>query len=323
MSYVTRAFFEKLGDTIQLAFQSKKNKKASIHFDGNTEEVYHKINEVIKAKVDSNGLVADNISELTSGEGVTIDSVLIKDGAVLSGVSPVQGYPVWNGVDPSDWITFMDDFIAVPLTSDEVSEGVTGYAVATDGLGTTGVEDGLGGWLEVNATNSDNNATTLSTATEAFLFDTDKKFVFKCRIKLTEANTDDANWAIGFSNVATVDLLQNNGAGPAASYDGALFFKVDGTMKIQFETSNAGTQVTNATLADFASATTYNLAFVYDYNDGTTAYVTPYVNGVAGTAHALTISGLEEMHLVMSVKAGDTNAESLMVDYVAVAQERR
>lgn len=321
MSYLTRAFFEKLGDTIQLAFQSKKNKKASIQFDGNTEEVYHKINEVIKAKVGSNGLKTDQIDEMTTASGVTIDSVLIKDGAVLSGVSPVQGYPVWNGVDPSDWITYMEDFVNVAV--DDIANGSTGFAVATDAAGTTGLEDGLGGWLEVNATNTDNNATTVSSANEAFLFDTDKKFVFKCRIKLTEANTDDANWAIGFSNLATVDVLKDDGGGPADSYDGALFFKADGTMKIQFETSNAGTQVTNATLADFASATTYNLAFVYDYNDGTTAYVTPYVNGVAGTAHALTISGLEEMHLVMTVKAGDTNAESLMVDYVAIAQERR
>lgn len=321
MSYVVRAFFKRLGDTMQLVFQSKKNKTASMQFDGNNDEVVFQINEATKAKVDTSGLATDTISEMTSGSGVTIDSVLVKDGAVLSGVSPVEGFPVWNGVDPSDWITFIDDFVTVAI--DDLANGSSGYAVATDGIGTTGVEDGLGGWLEVNSTNVDNNATTVSSATEAFKFDTDKKFVFKCRVQLTEANTDDANWAIGVSDLATVDLLQDNGAGPAASYDGALFFKVDGTMQIQFETSNAGTQVTNATLATFASATTYNLAFVYDYNDGTTAYVTPYVNGVAGTAHSLTISGLEEMHLVMSVKSGDTNAESFLVDYVAIAQERR
>jgi len=263
----------------------------------------------------------DTVTEATADAGVTIEDVTFKDGAIVSSLAAVSGFPLWNGIDPSDWLLFIDDFITPAI--DDIANGSTGYAVATDGIGTTGAEDGLGGWLEVNATNTNNNATTVSSVNEAFLFDVDKKFVFKCRIKLTETNVNDANWAIGVSDVATTGLLTADGGGPAANYDGALFFKVDGTMNIQFETSNDDTPVTTAALSTFVSGTVYNLAFVYDYNDGVTALVTPYVNGVAGTAHSLTIAGLQEMHLVMCVQAGDANAESLMVDYVAIAQERR
>jgi len=263
----------------------------------------------------------DTVTEATADAGVTIEDVTFKDGAIVSSLAAVSGFPLWNGIDPSDWILFIDDFITPAI--DDIANGSMGYEVVTDAIGTTGIEDGLGGWAEINATNTDNNETYLASATESFLFDVDKKFVFKCRIKLTEANVNDAGWIIGVSDTVGADFLQDADTGPADSYDGAVFFKVDGTMKIQFETSNAAAQVTNATLADFASATVYNLAFVYDYNDGVTALVTPYVNGVAGDAHSLTITGLEEMHFVMGVKAGDTNAESLMVDYVAIAQERR
>ena len=264
----------------------------------------------------------DTIEEYTSGSGVTIDGVLIKDGSITSTLAATSGFPIWNGVDPSDWIIYMDDFINIPI--DDSTGFPTAWTIDTDtATGTGGVVDLLGGWMNVSATNTDNFGTTLSTIGESFVFDTDKKFILKCRVQLTEGNTDDANWAIGVSTVATKDFLQNDGAGPAATYDGAVFFKVDGTMKIQFETSNAGTQVTNATLADFVSATSYNLAFIYDYGDGVTGSITPYVNGTAGTAHAITIAGLETMHFVMSVKTGDTNAEAFLVDYVAISQERR
>lgn len=279
---------------------------------------YNELKDDWDAHITSDGVAKfDTIGEYTSGNGVVVDGVLIKDGQM---VNNTQGFPLYHGIDPESWITYFDDYVNVAI--DDIAGGSTGFAVQTDAIGTSGVEDGAGGWLEINATDTDNNETYFSSATEAFTFETDKKLIFKCKVKLTEANTDDANWIIGLSNQVGANTLQDDGAGPPATYDGAVFFKVDGTMKIQFETSNAGTQVTNATLADFVSASTYTLAMIYDYGDGTTGTVTPYVNGTAGTAHNITIAGLEEMHIVAGVKAGDTNAESLLVDYIGISQER-
>jgi len=265
----------------------------------------------------------DTINEGTAATGVTIDGVLIKDGSITSATSPVTGFPVWNGVDPSDWITFIDDFITIPI--DNTTKYPNGYTVVTDDAG--GAEnvfvDALGGWINVSSHTTDNDATNIHTQGQSFIFATDKKFVLKCRVQLTEANTDDANWLIGVSDTVDVDLLVDDGAGPAVSFDGAFFYKVDGTMKIGFISSNLTVQVDKADLATFVSGTIYNLAFVYDYGDGTTGSITPYVDGVAGAAHAITIAGLEEMYFVMGVKSGLTNAESLLVDYIAIAQERR
>jgi len=213
-------------------------------------------------------------------------------------------------------IEYFDDFFEYDTTIN--------WAVVEDaGAGTGDVlTDAAGGVLNVGCDGDDNDECYVSSVAEVFKFQTTKKIYFECKIKLTEANTDDANFIIGLSDTVAADSLVDNGAGPMASYDGAVFFKVDGTMKIQFETSNAAAQVTNATLADFVSATDYVLGILYDYNDGVTAKVTPYVNGVAGTAHDLTIAGLEEMHVLMGVKAGDVAEENLLVDYVHVIAER-
>lgn len=189
--------------------------------------------------------------------------------------------------------------------------------------GTIDATDAAGGVLSIASTGNDNDESYVSSKTESWIFNTTKKAFFQARIKLTEAATDDSNWIIGLSDTVSANFLQDDGAGPAASYDGAVIFKVDGTMTFQFETSNAGAQVTNADVGiAFASATWYTVAFLYDFGDGTTASITPYINGVAGTAHALTISGMEEMHVVMGVKAGGGNAETLLVDYIHVQQER-
>lgn len=212
-------------------------------------------------------------------------------------------------------IKFEDDFFWFDDGDDWVD-------TVSDG-GTVEVTDAVGGILSIASTGNDNDESYVSLKAEAFTFSTTKKVYFQCRIKLTEANTDDANWIIGLSSIAAANTLVDDGAGVVTTYDGAVFYKVDGTLTFMFETSNAATQVDNADVGvAFASATWYTLSFLYDYGDGTTGSITPYIDGVAGTAHAITIAGLEEMHVVMGVKAGAGNAETLLVDYVHVQQER-
>jgi hypothetical protein len=216
-------------------------------------------------------------------------------------------------------VQYFDDFFEY-----DPSATTGNWAVVEDAGADTGdvLLDAAGGVLNVGCDGDDNDECYVSSIAEIFKFQTNKKLYFECRITLTEANTDDANWIIGLSDTVGANSLLDNGGGPMALYDGAVFFKVDGTMTIQFETSNAGTQTTNNNLATFTSGTTYVLGFFYDPNDGTTALVTPYVNGVAGTAHQLTISGLDEMHILMGVKAGGGNEENLKVDYVRCLMER-
>lgn len=234
----------------------------------------------------------------------------------------LEGAPLVNGLAPNDYVMFFDDFITIAL--DDQTGFPTDFVIVSDAAGTTGDgADGLGGWLTVACTNTDNNETYLSSLNGAFIFNATKKVYFEARLKLREGSTNTANWIIGLSNTVAANSLLDNGGGPMASYDGAVFFKTDGAgMKIQFETSNAGTQVTNATLSAFVSGTVYKVGFVYDPLDGTTGRITPYVNDVAGTPHAITIAGLEEMHILVGVKTGSAHVAALLVDYIYVAQER-
>jgi len=206
---------------------------------------------------------------------------------------------------------YFDDFIQFDNTAT-----VGRWVVAEDAGGTQALIDAAGGILQIVSDGDDNDATTVASVPECFLFDTDRNLFFEIRLKLTEANDDDAGIWVGLTDLVTVDMLQDADAGPAASYDGAGFFKVDGGTVWQFEASNAAVQSTNTDVGDFTDGEWTRLAFLYDYNDGVTANVTPYVNGVADTAVTLTIAGLAEMHVAMSVKAGDANAETLLVDYV-------
>jgi len=201
-------------------------------------------------------------------------------------------------------------------------DGTNDFAEISDGTPAVAVGDEAGGVLSIACTASDNDETYISTAHKIFKFNATDKLFFEARVKLTEANIDDANIIVGLSDTVGADSLLDNGAGPMASYDGAVFFKVDGGTVWQFETSNAGTQKTLADAGDFNDGEWHTLGFLYDPNDGVTANVTPYVNGVAGTAQTLTIAGLEEMHGLFGVKTGDAHAETLKVDYIVVETAR-
>ena len=206
-----------------------------------------------------------------------------------------------------DFWTFNDDDNWV----DTVSDG-----------GTVDSTDANGGVLSIATGATDNNESYVSSEHEILTFQTNKRLTLEARVKLTEANTDDANIIIGLSDTVAANSLVDDGAGPMASYDGAIFFKVDGGTVWQAETSNAGTQDTDTSAGAFTSGSWHTLQIVYDYNDGVTAEVKFYVDGTLGATLDLTISGLAEMHVLLGAKAGAGNAETLLVDYIQVKQDR-
>lgn len=276
-------------------------------------------------KVTANGAISSGSALYVANDGKVSDSAVgTQIGIALAATTADGGKMpaiVWGPRGGSDALSakgktveIFDDFFGL--------DTVTWASTDDGGTGSNAVADGAGGLVNVVTAAADNDYHLMASASEPFKFAANKSLWFEARFSLTEANTDDANWVLGLTDTLTTGFLADDGAGPPASYDGAVFFKVDGTMKIQFESSNAGTQVTNATLADFASGTTYRLGFLFDPGDGTTGTVTPFVNGTAGTAHNITLAGLEEMHLVYGVKAGDTNAETLQMDYIHCVQER-
>lgn len=263
--------------------------------------------------------------------GITAGGALVIEGQqVTQAVEPGlwQDCPA-TGQDPYPVFEFFDDFVY--NESSTVSALNTYTSTDDSGTGTNTYQDAAGGIFNVVTAAADNDYHAMSTVNETWLFAEGKRMWFEARVKVDEAAADpgESTWWVGFTDTLTTGGMQANAAGPLASYDGALFFKSPETgYGIDFETSNAGTQVTATDVAVSVDNTWTRVGFYFD-GAATTATITPYiaVNGsnvwVKGTAHNITLAGLAEMHLVYGIKAGPSGgAETLQIDYLKVVQER-
>ena len=98
--------------------------------------------------------------------------------------------------------------------------GDAGASVAQDA-------DGLGGVILLTTGATDNNEAYLASP-ELFKFLANRPIEFEILLQFSEANTDDANDCAGLMDAVGANSIQDNGAGPKASYSGAVFFKADG-----------------------------------------------------------------------------------------------
>ena len=239
------------------------------------------------------------------------------------GYSPSRGASIFElcpqlaALDPAVAHTYMDDFNAYDATAT-----VGNWAEVVDAGATIALADTAGGVLSAEPDSDDNDEFIISSIAENWLFAADKPLWFECRCSLNDDATNTHAIAVGLADHAGADLIVDGGLSPAASYDGALFFKAKGGAVWQFESSNAATQDTEADVGDFSDDTMQRLGFIFDPADGTTGTITPYVDGVAGTAVNITLAGLEEMHIVFSVKDGAGTTAPLLIDYVKVVQIR-
>jgi len=225
---------------------------------------------------------------------------------------------IWNPGEVRKYVVdFFEDFLGDYVTGDK-------WTIATDSGGTITIPDGVDGYAQLLTGGTDEDGTTISSTAELFLFQTDKNLYFEARVRCAETDTTnyDANIAVGLSDTVTVDLMADDGAGPASSFDGALFFKKETNKYWEFMASNATSQDENSDMVAYTRNVWDELSFVYDYNDGVTASITPTVNGTAYDAVDLTISGLAEMHACATVKTTGTQTETFDIDYIRVTTER-
>jgi len=278
-------------------------------------------------RVTGAGVIASGTGIYAAADGKVSDAAVGKQiGILRTAVTAANGKAaaiMWGPRGGNDMLQskltvheYIDDFEDYDPTAT-----VGGYAAVTDG-GAVAQSDAAGGVLSIATGATLNDETYISSIAENWLFKTDKRLFFEALVALTEANVNTANIIVGLSNVVAANTLVDGSAGPVVSFDGACFYKVGASLLWRFITSNAAVQVLNANLGTYASNTWYRLGFLYDPNDGVTAKVTPFLNGIAGTAHDLTIAGLEEMHILLGVKNGSAHAETLRVDAVRVVTER-
>jgi len=252
---------------------------------------------------------------------------------IVNGIRATNATPpaLWRGApslaenDPSVFHMLFDDFL-YPASA-TASDVMAWTAVNDGGTGTPAFQDAAGGIFNVVTAAADNDYAAYSSVAENWLFAAGKELWFEARFKISEATTNESTWWFGLSDTLTTGGMQANTSGPLASYDGALIWKTPETaLTVNFETSNAGTQNTQSAFATSISNTWHRAGFYFD-GTATTSTITPYFhNGTSwtvGSASDITLSGLEEMHVVFGVKAGPTAAaETLQIDYIKCLQLR-
>lgn len=199
--------------------------------------------------------------------------------------------------------------------------------------GTVAVSDAVGGIVTVtpsDGTVADNDEGYIKGTKEIFKFADGKPILFEARLQFTEANTDDANVIAGMWNAVAANDLADNGAGVRANFYGFAIYKVDGGTKWKFTSSMGTTQSTNTSSLTAGGSSYQKVRVTVECPTSTEVVITPYVDdvklidGTTGLAisHRLTISSSTEMQLCAGVKNGDTNLETLLVDYLGAWQRR-
>jgi hypothetical protein len=200
--------------------------------------------------------------------------------------------------------------------------------------GSAAVGDAVGGIMVLtpsDGTVADNDEAYIACPNEVFKFAAGKPMHAVARIQFTEINTDDANIAFGFQNAVGANSIVDNGGGPKVSGSACCIYKNDGGTVWRCITSMNGTS-TDSVSTTTAGGSSYQLLEidVVDSNINS-GYIScsfkvdgRYLvdsNGIV-IKHHVAISSATEMQVFAGVKNGDTNLETLNIDYIAACQLR-
>ena len=243
-----------------------------------------------------------------------------------AGSSLWQTCPLVAHLDPSLASTFYDDFWSLPCTAIAATDGRWGLTEDAGKTGTDAMQDMRGGVWKLFCGGTNNEETYLHTIGESWILTAGHSLWFEARVAVVEASTNEANFWIGLTDVEAANQIADTNAGPIGTYFGVGFFKTGGALTtVGFETSNGTTQSTSTSQWTVVSSAfrNYGCWIKTESTSDTVAVCTPYVDGVAGTAHNITLASLAEMEFVVGLKTGSTDAEdALLIDYVKIVQIR-
>lgn len=231
------------------------------------------------------------------------------------------------GANPDHQFDFFDDFTKLDVVGNWIDTSAdTGAAPS---LATDGKSDVI---LTTGATNN-NECYLISNL--ALDLTVGQQTLLEAKVLASEAATDDLNFIFGLISGSTTDTLQDDGAGPPASYSGACFFKVDGGTVWNVESSVATAQTTTATtlasaqstyqllriLIDVVSATEAEVSFAVGQEGGNFFRLVTDSNGLP-VKHTLNPTSFAAAKVVVGAKAGGANSEVPRVDYVRASQTK-
>lgn len=178
------------------------------------------------------------------------------------------------------------------------------------GDATEAVIDAAGGTIVVTNDAADNDYDQMVRKNETFKLAAGKRLFCAIMAKISDATEAD----LWLGLIANEDLSAVADNMPA---DGVVWVKDDGDTELDFKSCKNGTNEEND--AEGTADTSYHeFAFYFD-GAGT---ITPYLDGVAGTAIETTIPDDEELAVGWGIRNGEAVAKVLTVDYYDVAQLR-
>ena len=212
----------------------------------------------------------------------------------------------------SEGFGFVDDF----LTFDDENKWVLTQASA----GTAALDAAAkGGVLLLDAASSTNNQGVQiqmggAAGASSFIASANSKIYFEARVKIADIGTsgsDTGNLVVGLTEVDTTVLA--SGANSTANH--ICFEHVDDDGAVDFHSEKAGSRDSSTGLHTLADGTYFKVGFIVD---GISS-ITPYVNGIAQTAHTTQIPIVAMTPTLVCHSAGTTDP-ILHVDWIACYQ---
>ncbi|QPF87049.1 hypothetical protein IC762_12430 [Bradyrhizobium genosp. L] len=214
--------------------------------------------------------------------------------AALNTVMSSYGAP-----DPSVFHSYWNDFDT--FASGDWTNTATGSV-------TNAIVAGNGGILSLGNSAANNDLDSLQLKAATFAIVAGYKAWFKCRLNIS--NATNAALTIGMIQTTTTPLTVT---------DGLWFSKAAATTAMNFNIAKSSTTTTLSSVATLANTTYLNIGWHYD--GGSTVSV--YVNNarVAGTS-VLTNLPTANLNLTLAVANGTAAANTLLIDYVGMFNER-
>lgn len=180
-----------------------------------------------------------------------------------------------------------------------------------------------GGWLSAAVTSTSDNASIEGQlAGESFQIKTDKDLMFRCRLKVADADLSD--WLIG---LASTDTTMQGGTTPASGVNDFIGFghknaltTTDGdTADIYTHTSDDTVVTKTDSGLDLTDDTFVELAFVIEAG----VRVNFYVNGVPVSTHTTNLpDDATKLTPSFAIRNSSAAAQTLSIDWIQVVQKR-
>lgn len=233
------------------------------------------------------------------------------------------------------WMNERSRFNQIEVASDflsYLSADAVGLVTTASNGGSVTPQDTEGGEIAVDpsdTTKGDEDETYVHTY-KIFKMGLGRPSYAAIKMKINTAdNVSDVNFIFGWMSSAVANSIQDAGAGPAADYYGAVFFKADGADDVFFETSAGTSQTTAASAVDDLVDNTYVIYEIIGNPNLTTDFRYWFlVNGVAVGTDDQKTNGVSVdatsavvMRGIFGIKLGAaTNADKLYADWVVFKQ---